>query len=364
MKNLIIVLLVLQFGWVEAQKNYVPMSSVDSWSYRVHDLSGSSEFWLNYYGDTIINGLNYRRIVDLEAGEFIPFFTIHLREDTTSRKVYFYNIFTEEEVLLYDFDLEVGDLFITEYYDNFPIEVINKSIIQTDDVELYKWELKFQGQSELKFHYTESVGAEYMLFYALRQDPVYNLLCAYNRCDKIFGDDGCKSFLANQIEQPYNGIDDDCNLETLDDDLDQDGFLSADDCDDNNSNINPDQIEQPYNGIDDDCNSATLDDDLDQDGFLLADDCDDNNSNINPDQIEESYNGIDDDCNSATLDDDLDQDGFILAEDCDDNNSNINPDANEIPNNGIDEDCDGLDLVSSIYELANTTINILSLIHI
>ncbi|MFT6333774.1 MAG: hypothetical protein ACI86M_001045 [Saprospiraceae bacterium] len=159
-------------------------------------------------------------------------------------------------------------------------------------------------------------------------------------------------------EEPYNGIDDDCNAETLDDDLDQDGFLNDVDCDDNDSNINPDQTEEPYNGIDDDCNAETLDDDLDQDGFLNDVDCDDNDSNINPDQTEEPYNGIDDDCNAETLDDDLDQDGFLNDVDCDDNDSNINPDAEEIPNNGIDEDCDGMDLISSIHELANITINI------
>ncbi len=160
------------------------------------------------------------------------------------------------------------------------------------------------------------------------------------------------------IEVSYNGEDDDCNPETIDDDFDQDGFLLVDDCDDTNSNINPDQTEEPYNGIDDDCNPETLDDDIDQDGFLLADDCDDTNSNINPDQTEEPYNNIDDDCNAATLDDDLDQDGFLLVDDCDDNDSNINPDAEEIPNNGIDEDCDGMDLVSSTYELDKSTINI------
>ena len=171
-------------------------------------------------------------------------------------------------------------------------------------------------------------------------------------------DDNNPNVNPNQIEEPYNGIDDDCNSATLDDDLDQDGFLLADDCDDNNPNINPDQTEQPYNELDDDCNSATLDDDLDQDGFLLADDCDDNNPNVNPNQTEQPYNGLDDDCNSATLDDDLDQDGFLLANDCDDNNPNINPDAEEIPNNGIDEDCDGNDLMTSTYEFSNSTLNI------
>jgi hypothetical protein len=55
---------------------------------------------------------------------------------------------------------------------------------------------------------------------------------------------------------------------------------------------------------------------------------------------------------------DMDGDGFSTDLDCDDNNSEINPDAEEIPDNGIDEDCDGEDLVTSIYELANSTIRI------
>ena len=141
-------------------------------------------------------------------------------------------------------------------------------------------------------------------------------------------------------------------------DMDGDGFNNLVDCNDNNQFVFPGQIETPYNGIDDDCNPATLDDDLDHDGFLLADDCNDNNPNINPDEAEDTYNGIDDDCDPLTIDDDLDQDGFLLADDCDDNNPNINPDAEEIVNNGIDEDCDGMDLVSSTYEIGNSTINI------
>jgi len=50
-------------------------------------------------------------------------------------------------------------------------------------------------------------------------------------------------------EIPYNGIDDDCDPLTLDDDLDQDGFLPESDCDDNNANINPNQLEYPCSMI-------------------------------------------------------------------------------------------------------------------
>ena len=98
--------------------------------------------------------------------------------------------------------------------------------------------------------------------------------------------------------------------------------------------------------------------DLDNDGFISSEDCDDMNGEVNPGQIEIPYNGLDDDCNEATLDDDLDEDGFDLAEDCDDCNPNINPDAIEIPNNDIDEDCNGEDLMTKVHQIQNKEIRI------
>ena len=155
----------------------------------------------------------------------------------------------------------------------------------------------------------------------------------------------------NVDEIIYDGLDNDCNPLTLDDDLDEDEFDVAEDCDDLNPEINPNIIEIPYDNIDNDCNPLTLDDDLDEDGFLLTEDCDDLNSAVNPNEIEIEYDGLDNDCNPLTPDDDLDGDGFVLEQDCDDLNPEINPSAEEIPNNGIDENCDGLDIVVSTNNL-------------
>ena len=134
-------------------------------------------------------------------------------------------------------------------------------------------------------------------------------------------------------------------------DNDGDGYPESVDCDDNDANVNPGSTEITYNGIDDDCDAATLDDDLDGDGFGIDEDCNDDDANVNPGSTEVAYNGKDDDCNAETLDDDLDGDGFGMDEDCDDENALIFPGADEIANNDIDENCDGEDLMTSTNEI-------------
>jgi hypothetical protein len=117
--------------------------------------------------------------------------------------------------------------------------------------------------------------------------------------------------------------------------------------------------EVPYNGVDDDCDPATPDDDLDGDGSAVAEDCDDDDPAVHPGATEEC-NGVDDDCDGVTDPTtawwtDADGDGFGGAGgedceppegsvsqggDCDDADAAVHPDATEVCN-GIDDDCDG-----------------------
>ena len=185
-----------------------------------------------------------------------------------------------------------------------------------------------------------------------------------------------------------------CDFDPSAVDLDQDGFLPGEDCNDLDPAVNPDAIER-CNAIDDDCNGETDEatavdavdwyPDTDRDGYGAevaattacvapsahtdqAGDCDDTLSIVNPGAIE-LCDALDRNCDgdaTAGANDpreffeDLDGDGFGTAAestlactlpsghakddgDCDDTAVATYPGAPDLPGDGVDQDCNGSD---------------------
>ncbi|MBM4342920.1 MAG: putative metal-binding motif-containing protein [Deltaproteobacteria bacterium] len=85
--------------------------------------------------------------------------------------------------------------------------------------------------------------------------------------------------------------------------------------------------------------------DLDMDGFLAPDDCNDKEPSINPKGKDKCGDGIDQDCKDGdavcTPQNDQDNDGWPEPVDCEDSTEKISPGAKELCN-AIDDDCDGV----------------------
>ncbi len=149
-------------------------------------------------------------------------------------------------------------------------------------------------------------------------------------------------------------------------DFDRDGHDNAEfggrDCDDFDPEVHPGADEVPYDEVDNDCDEETPDDDLDGDGFDHGEDCDDQDASAWPGAAE-TCDGVDNDCDDdiddgvgTTVYVDSDGDGYGVEEsgelacevgsgesdvagDCDDEDAQVKPDATEVCD-GIDNDCD------------------------
>lgn len=157
-------------------------------------------------------------------------------------------------------------------------------------------------------------------------------------------------------EVPYDGIDQDCDGEDIND-VDGDSFVGTgaggDDCNDSNPNIHPGAAEICYNGQDDDCDGTPeLPNDCDGDGYLVGNDCNEQDPNVHPGAQDAWYDGVDTDCKGN---DDYDQDGDGESwdgnggPDCNDTDPSINTDADEHWDR-LDNNCDG-----SVDQMTNRT---------
>jgi len=148
--------------------------------------------------------------------------------------------------------------------------------------------------------------------------------------DTDAGPDGDTDTDCTGPEEPYNGIDDDCDPTTLDDDLDGDGHGIADDCDDTDAAVHP--------GADEVCDDGAVDNDCDG----LVDQEDDSlvgGVELTPDRDGDGFG----DRRAAPEARCEPGDGFVEdATDCDDTSASVYPGSTEASGAALeDTDCDG-----------------------
>lgn len=110
----------------------------------------------------------------------------------------------------------------------------------------------------------------------------------------------------------------------------------------------PNGAEVPYDGVDNDCDAETKDDDLDGDGFVQAQDCDEKNNNVHVAII--GYVDNDGDSESTPVNSSFCAEvlpaGYVaeVGDDCDDGNPFKAHHLPDLADDGIDNDCDGFDV--------------------
>ena len=121
-------------------------------------------------------------------------------------------------------------------------------------------------------------------------------------------------------------------------DGDADGFFDLEDCDDNDSSVNPDAIDIGNDGIDQDCDGLDFTGLCDDSCPYPSDgDCDDGGSESLFDLCD-----LGTDCSDCGPRWDADGDGYDSGEDCMDDNLYVNPGAADDTCDGIDDNCNGI----------------------
>lgn len=140
-------------------------------------------------------------------------------------------------------------------------------------------------------------------------------------------------------------------------DPDGDGAPYGEDCDNTDAAVSPNAEELPYDGVDNDCDAGTPDDDLDQDGYSAEWDCNDQLAVRNPFGSDSTADDCDQNCDGV---DGTDADGDGVASlatggtDCDDQDASTHPAVDyeaDVYQNGCDPDAEPPDDITIAEEI-------------
>jgi len=78
------------------------------------NINNYRSYWIKFQGDTLINDLVYKKVLQADDSLHADWYVKEIiREDAANQKVYLYDNYSNEDLLLYDFSLEQGDSILT-----------------------------------------------------------------------------------------------------------------------------------------------------------------------------------------------------------------------------------------------------------
>lgn len=160
--------------------------------------SGGETAWTDYYkfeGDTLIQGKLYHSLYICEKDSTMTNWVLddyfyYYRED--SNRVYRYDWFTDNEIQIYNFDLEVGDsMLIDSFYGYANVIKVDSTLISGD----YRKTIHFDSPDDI---WIAGLGSLYRTFepllYYFIGGNMFELLCVSDTTGQLYQNpnyDGC-----------------------------------------------------------------------------------------------------------------------------------------------------------------------------
>lgn len=153
---------------------------------------------LKISGDTIINQINYKKLLRAYDTTFTNWsYYGALRE--TEDKVFYRTTNSDEETLLYDFNLSVNDTFYGFYYD-CPIEMTLQNI---DTITTFNGEQKERYTFYNNEQWIKGIGSLngliYVGVYWCMADEYYGLSCCFENEEQIFQSDDYDNCIVSTV---------------------------------------------------------------------------------------------------------------------------------------------------------------------
>jgi len=194
LKKFILVILFTRSFYFCYSQNYESLFGTEStqWAMTIGNLWGTSITEHNITGDSIIEDQSYKAIDGYyDFDEFIGF----IRQDESHQKAWYRNGFMDDEILIMDLGLNVGDSMYIQAasLSNHAYYTVD-SVYTKNNRKHIQFDLPLYFLDNQKFTLIEGVVSNMGFRY---QDLDYSnpfptiLLCAFKNEEKIFGDGDC-----------------------------------------------------------------------------------------------------------------------------------------------------------------------------